>query len=199
MSEHFIAITLLRLLYCGHSLASTLFQPLANTAAFQPLANTAALDPSNNHLCTKGFIMAYLRIGQLSARTGINNETLRFYEARGLMGEPRRSDAGYRLYTEQDVKKAEFIVRAKKMGFGLKDIAELLSLRVERESSTCGEVKNLAESKLVEIEAKIKELECMKVALEQITEACCGGEESAVHCTILNALDQVEDVVRAAS
>jgi MerR family Zn(II)-responsive transcriptional regulator of zntA len=139
--------------------------------------------------------MGYLRIGQLSARTGINNETLRFYEARGLMSEPRRSDAGYRLYTEKDVRKAEFIVRAKKMGFALKDISELLSLRVEKESSTCGEVKDLAEAKLVEIEQKIDELQCMKGALEQITEACCGGEESAVHCTILNALDQIEDPV----
>jgi len=137
--------------------------------------------------------MGYLRIGQLSARTGINNETLRFYEARGLMSEPRRSDAGYRLYTEEDVRKAEFIVRAKKMGFALKDISELLSLRVERESSTCGEVKDLAEAKLVDIEQKIDELQCMKSALEQITEACCGGDESAVHCTILNALDQVDD------
>jgi MerR family Zn(II)-responsive transcriptional regulator of zntA len=139
--------------------------------------------------------MGYLRIGQLSARTGINNETLRFYEARGLMSNPRRSDAGYRLYTEEDVRKAEFIVRAKKMGFALKDISELLSLRVEKESSTCGEVKDLAEAKLVEIEQKINELQRMKGALEQITDACCGGEESAIHCTILNALDQIEDPV----
>ncbi len=136
--------------------------------------------------------MGYLRIGQLSARTGINNETLRFYEARGLMSEPRRSDAGYRLYTEADVKKAEFILRARKMGFGLKDISELLSLRVERESSTCAEVKDLAEAKLVEIAEKIEELLCMKSALQQITEACCGGEEPAIHCTILNALDQID-------
>jgi MerR family Zn(II)-responsive transcriptional regulator of zntA len=137
--------------------------------------------------------MGYLRIGQLSARTGINNETLRFYETRGLMSEPRRSDAGYRLYTNEDVRKAKFIVRARKMGFGLKEISELLSLRVERESSTCGEVKELAESKLVDIEEKIDELQRMKSALQQITEACCGGDESAVHCTILNALDPVED------
>jgi MerR family Zn(II)-responsive transcriptional regulator of zntA len=136
--------------------------------------------------------MSYLRIGQLSARTGINNETLRFYESRGLLSPPRRSDAGYRLYTEEDVRKAEFIIRAKRMGFALKDISELLSLRVERESSTCGEVKDLAEAKLVEIDQKIDELQRMKSALEQITEACCGGDEPAVHCTILNALDQVE-------
>jgi MerR family Zn(II)-responsive transcriptional regulator of zntA len=141
--------------------------------------------------------MAYLRIGQLAARTDMTNETLRFYESRGLLSEPRRSDAGYRLYTEADVRKVEFIVRAKRMGFGLKDIAELLSLRVERESSTCGEVKELAEAKLSEIEERIEELQRMKGALQQITVACCGGDEPAVHCTILNALDSVENPMPA--
>ena len=133
--------------------------------------------------------MTYLRIGDLSKRTATNNETLRFYESKGLIDEPRRSDAGYRLYTEEAVSRVNFIVRAKKMGFSLKEIMELLSLRVDREDRTCGEVKELAEHKLIDIHEKINELMRMKEALEQITEACCGGEESAVHCTILNALD----------
>ncbi|HJL60593.1 MAG TPA: Zn(2+)-responsive transcriptional regulator [Pseudomonadales bacterium] len=133
--------------------------------------------------------MSYLRIGDLSKRTQTNNETLRFYESKGLLEEPRRSDAGYRLCTEEAVSKVNFIVRAKRMGFSLKEIMELLSLRVGREESTCGEVKMMAEQKLEDIDQKICELMRMKGALEQITEACCGGEESAVHCTILNALD----------
>lgn len=133
--------------------------------------------------------MGYLRIGDLSKRTETNNETLRFYESKGLLDEPRRSDAGYRLYTEEAVSRVNFIVRAKRMGFSLKEITELLSLRVDREGSTCGEVKEMAEHKLVDIDRKISELIRMKEALEQITEACCGGEESAVHCTILNALE----------
>lgn len=134
--------------------------------------------------------MSYLRIGDLSKRTETNNETLRFYESKGLLDEPRRSDAGYRLYTEEAVSKVNFIVRAKRMGFSLKEVAELLSLRVDRESSTCGEVKIMAEQKLIDIDKKLEELNLMKTALEQITEACCGGETSAVHCTILNALDK---------
>jgi MerR family Zn(II)-responsive transcriptional regulator of zntA len=80
-------------------------------------------------------------------------------------------------------------MRAKKMGFSLKEIDELLSMRVTPEESTCGEVKELAENKLQVIDAKIAELERMKNALQQITDACCGGDESAIHCTILNALD----------
>ena len=133
--------------------------------------------------------MGYMRIGELAKLTATNNETLRFYETRGLLGEPRRSEAGYRLYTNAEVLRVQFIMRAKKMGFSLKEIDELLSMRVTREESTCGEVKDLAEKKLGEIEVKIAELNRMKGALQQITEACCGGEESAINCTILNALD----------
>jgi|TARA_B100001964_G_scaffold242293_2_gene316688 MerR family Zn(II)-responsive transcriptional regulator of zntA len=133
--------------------------------------------------------MGYLRIGELSAQTGTNNETLRFYESKGLMREPHRSEAGYRLYTQEDVRKVGFIVRAKRMGFSLREIGELLSLRVDREQSTCGDVKELAEAKLLDIDRKMQELVLMHNALQQITEACCGGDEPAVHCTILNALD----------
>lgn len=141
--------------------------------------------------------MSYLRIGDLSKRTHTNNETLRFYESKGLLDEPRRSEAGYRLYTEQAVSRVNFIVRAKRMGFSLKEVSELLSLRVDREDSTCGDVKELAEAKLADIEQKIAELKRMQGALQQITEACCGGDESAVHCTILNALDDQSSAVIA--
>ena len=137
-------------------------------------------------------LMGYLRIGELSKLAETNNETLRFYESKGLLEEPRRSDAGYRLYTKTDVQRVQFIMRARKMGFSLKEINELLSLRVTKEESTCGEVKELAENKLKVIEEKVAELNRMKGALQQITDACCGGDESAVHCTILNALDDGE-------
>ena len=133
--------------------------------------------------------MGYLRIGELAKLTETNNETLRFYESRGLLNEPRRSESGYRLYTQAEVLRVHFIVRAKRMGFSLKEIDELLSLRVDKELSTCAEVKELAEHKLQDIGKKIAELNRMKHALQQITDACCGGEEPAVHCTILNALD----------
>lgn len=133
--------------------------------------------------------MGYMRIGELSKLAETNNETLRFYESKGLLEEPRRSDAGYRLYTKSDVQRVQFIMRARRMGFSLKEIDELLSMRVTKEESTCGEVKDLAEKKLVVIDGKIAELNRMKGALQQITDACCGGDESAVHCTILNALD----------
>jgi len=133
--------------------------------------------------------MAYLKIGELAEATDTSAETLRFYEAEGLIPPPRRSDAGYRLYGAEDERRVHFIRRARAMGFSLKAVADLLSLQVDRQSSTCGEVKELAELKLAEIDERISELTKMKAALKQVTEACAGGEASALHCTILNALE----------
>ena len=132
--------------------------------------------------------MAYLKIGELAALTDTNNETLRFYESKALLDEPRRSGSGYRLYTEQDVERGQFVVRARKMGFSLKEIAELLTLQVDT-SATCGEVKELAEQKLADIAERLAELNRMKSALQQITDACCGGDVPAENCTILQALE----------
>jgi MerR family Zn(II)-responsive transcriptional regulator of zntA len=133
--------------------------------------------------------MGYMKIGELAQRTETSTETLRYYEVEGLLPAPRRSASGYRLYTEPDVGRVHFIRRARAMDFSLKEIGELLSLQVEKEVTTCGEVKSFAEHKLAEIDRKIVELEKMKAALKQITETCAGGQASAVHCTILNALE----------
>ena len=130
-----------------------------------------------------------MRIGILAAETGTNVETLRYYESKGLIPEPRRSDSGYRLYSSVDVGRVIFIRRARSMGFSLKETGELLSLRVEKEAATCGEVKSLAEKKLRLIDEKILELSKMKTALEQVTNDCAGGKVPAVHCTILGALE----------
>ena len=133
--------------------------------------------------------MGYMRIGALAAETATTVETLRYYEAEGLIPEPRRSVSGYRLYSAKDMRRVSFIRRARGMGFSLKETAELLSLQVEKEAATCGEVKSLANKKLIVIDEKIAELNKMKAALQQVTEACVGGQESAVHCTILGALE----------
>ena len=98
--------------------------------------------------------MSFLKIGELAGFTGTNNETLRFYKTKGLLTTPRRSGAGYRLFTQNDVDQVRFIVRARRMGFTLKEVAELLSLQVEKASATCGEVKELAELKLQYIDER---------------------------------------------
>ncbi|MBL4866820.1 MAG: Zn(2+)-responsive transcriptional regulator [Pseudomonadales bacterium] len=117
-------------------------------------------------------------------------ETLRYYEKQGLVDSPSRTDAGYRLYSERAIQQIEFIISAKNLGFSLKDIQELLNLRVDKENHTCEEVKTLAEGKLEEIEDRIKELSRIQNALKQVIDTCCGGPESADKCSILSALEQ---------
>lgn len=130
-----------------------------------------------------------LKIGQLAKRTGCSIETLRYYEREGLIPPPARGANGYRYYQLDSVSRVNFILRAKQLGFSLRDIGELLSIQVSKESSTCAEVKDIAEHKLEEIDHKLRELKRMQKALRQISDACCGGPLPAEHCTILQALE----------
>ena len=130
-----------------------------------------------------------MKIGELSKQTGFQVETLRYYEKQGLLTPVTRSAAGYREYDDASLKQLQFIQQAKSVGFSLKEITELLSLRVDRDQHSCSEVKTIAENKLSQIENKITELSKMRDALYVITAACCGGTEPATSCTILNALD----------
>ena len=130
-----------------------------------------------------------MRIGELSKETGFQVEILRYYEKQGLLAPVARAASGYREYDQSSLKQLRFIQQAKSVGFSLNEISELLTLRVDPDQHSCGEVKTIAEQKLQQIESKILELEKMRNALHVITEACCGGEEPATSCTILSALD----------
>ncbi len=135
-----------------------------------------------------------MRIGELSKSTGFQVETLRYYEKQGLLSPVSRSESGYREYNKDSLKQLQFIRQAKSVGFSLKEITELLTLRVERDQHSCGDVKSIAEQKIIQIDSKINELDKMRKALHKITGACCGGPEPATSCTILNALDGAVEV-----
>lgn len=90
--------------------------------------------------------MESLTTGQLARKAHVNVETLHYYERRGLMPEPPRRESGYRQYSEGDVARIQFIKRAQDLRFSLKEIAELLSLRVDPHT-TCADVKKKAEVK----------------------------------------------------
>jgi len=130
-----------------------------------------------------------MKIGELSKNAGFKVETLRYYEKQGLLSPVARTDSGYREYDKDSLKQLKFIKQAKSVGFSLNEISELLTLRVERDQHSCGDVKQIAEQKIEQIESKINELDKMRKALHKITDACCGGPEPATSCTILNALD----------
>lgn len=130
-----------------------------------------------------------IKIGLLAKRSHVSVETLRFYESEGLLAPKQRSTTGYRLYSADDERKLHFILHAKKIGFSLHEIKRLLSLRTHKDSHTCEEVKSYTGAKMQEIEAKIDDLQKMQHALGNLFHACCGGNESAENCTILNSLD----------
>ena len=130
-----------------------------------------------------------IKIGELAKRAQISVEALRYYETAMLLSPKQRSHSGYRLYSAQDEQRLHFILHAKKIGFSLEEIKQLLSLRTHRDSHTCEDVKSYTGAKMDEIESKILDLQKMQRALSSLYHACCGGEESAENCTILNSLD----------
>jgi len=130
--------------------------------------------------------MKPLTIGQLAKKAQVNVETVRYYERRGLLPEPPRKESGYRQYSENDVSRLLFIKRAQTLGFTLKEILELLNLRVDPDT-TCGDVKRRAEAKIGDIEQKILALQKMKKALAKLA-STCRGRGPTRECPILEML-----------
>jgi MerR family copper efflux transcriptional regulator len=131
----------------------------------------------------------------VARRAGVGVETVRFYEREGLLEEPPRRASGYRQYSEQVVTRLRFIKRAQRLGFSLKEISELLQLRVDAQTS-CEEVKLRTETKLAEVERKLVELQRMRHALLQV-HSLCTGQGPTGRCPMLEALDQQEPLDQA--
>ena len=131
--------------------------------------------------------MEALTISQVAKQAGVNIETVRFYERQGLIPEPPRRASGYRQYSSDFVKRIQFIKRAQTLGFSLKEITELLDLRIEPDTA-CDEVRNRAEQKVEAIEKKIETLVRMKRVLNELIVAC-NHRELTSECPILITLD----------
>lgn len=130
-----------------------------------------------------------LKISELSTRTGLSAHTLRYYEKHGLISASERSKAGYRFYSDTDVRRVEFVRTARHIGFSLSDISQLLSIRVDKSSHSCKEVTDITSAKLEEVNTRIVELQTMQQTLQILLESCCGGPENATHCSIMEALE----------
>lgn len=131
--------------------------------------------------------MESMTIGKLAREVGVGVETIRYYERRGLIEEPPRRESGYRQYPQDTVQRLRFIRRAKELGFTLKEIRELLALRLDP-GTTCGDVRRRAEAKIGDIEEKIRTLRRMKEALQKLTLAC-SGHGPLSECPILEAME----------
>lgn len=129
-------------------------------------------------------------IGQLAKAAGVGVETVRFYEREGLLVEPPRRRSGYRQYPREAIARVRFIRRAKDLGFTLKEIAELLALRIAPDKS-CADVRAIANAKIADVEAKIHDLTRIKGALETLARACRGKGPTS-ECPILDAIVQTE-------
>lgn len=127
--------------------------------------------------------------GEIAEKTGVNPETLRYYERKELIPKPARSDGGFRLYDDSYVDRLHFIKRAKHLGFTLEEIKGLLELRVDDEA-TCQDVKIQANEKIDEIEAKIQDLERIRDALSTLAAQCEGGRGPTSQCPILDEIIQ---------
>lgn len=128
-----------------------------------------------------------LKTGQLAARAGVNVQTLRYYERRGLLKSPARRPSGYREYHPDALRVVRFIKRSQELGFTLAEVEELLRLREDRRGS-CRDVRAAAQVKIDSIERKIQSLRAMKRALCVLV-ASCRRDSSTRECPILETLD----------
>jgi MerR family mercuric resistance operon transcriptional regulator len=132
--------------------------------------------------------MKSLTIGHLADASGVNLETVRYYERRGLLPKPPRSASGYRLFPIEAAQRLRFIHRAKELGFSLKEIGELLSLRVSPRTTSAG-IRAKAEAKIADIQSRIRSLESMEKTLRKLAKSCPGCGPIA-KCPILESLDR---------
>ena len=133
-----------------------------------------------------------MTIGEVAIQAGVNTQTIRFYERKGLVLPDSRSRSGYRKYTDDAVRRVRFIRHAQEIGFSLREIAGLLSLQVT-EGSTCTDVRRQAEAKIQEVDAKLLKLRNMRAALVKLV-AQCEDELPVTDCPIIEALEEVAEI-----
>jgi len=132
--------------------------------------------------------MENLTISKTAREAGVGVETIRFYERRGLIEQPLKPlGGGYRIYSNEVIKQIRFIRHAQELGFSLREIEELLTLRANP-SSDCADVRERATEKLAEVERKIAQLKKMETALNKVITAC-PSQGALDGCSIIEAME----------
>lgn len=126
-----------------------------------------------------------LTIGGVARRTGMNIETIRFYEKKRLLSPPPRSAGGHRLYSPQAVRRLGFIKRSRELGFTLAEVTELLAI-VDREQVSCEQAKQIADRHVAAVRGKIADLEQIEMTLNELIEQC--SSKNVPECPIIDAL-----------
>jgi MerR family mercuric resistance operon transcriptional regulator len=131
--------------------------------------------------------MEKITIGKLAEKSGVGVETVRFYQRKELLREPKAS-SGFRTYSEEDAQRIVFIKRAQDLGFTLSEVKELLELNT-KPRVTCGTVKSKTTAKIKEIEEKIADLNRMKTSLEKLASACDASQDNIKQYKVQECFD----------
>jgi MerR family transcriptional regulator, mercuric resistance operon regulatory protein len=128
-----------------------------------------------------------MRTSEVAAAAGVNAETLRYYERRGLLAEPVRGDSGYRAYGPHAVRVVRFVKEAQRLGFTLDEVTSLLELGAGGPES-CDAVREMAGARLAELELKIRTLESMRHSLQRLV-ATCSRPRAQRDCPLLQSIE----------
>lgn len=126
-----------------------------------------------------------MNIGEAATAAGISAKMIRHYEQTGLVSAAVRTDSGYRQYSERDVSVLRFIRQARRLGFSMQQIADLLGLWSDRGRASRS-VKEVARRHLTDLAGKMREMAVMQAALERLVASCHGSDDP--HCAILEEL-----------
>jgi Cu(I)-responsive transcriptional regulator len=126
-----------------------------------------------------------MNIGQAAEQSGVSAKMIRHYESIGLVERARRTDGGYRIYTDNDVHTLRFIRRARDLGFSMKEIAQLVGLWRNRRRAS-GDVRRVAQQHITDLDQKIAELQAMRRTLTELMQHCHGDRRP--ECPILDDL-----------
>jgi DNA-binding transcriptional MerR regulator len=132
-----------------------------------------------------------MTIGTLSKESGVSADALRFYEREGLLAPASKTEAGYRKYDADAVRRVRFIRHAQQCGFTLSEIQELLNLR-RVDGACCSDVRRHAVEKRLRLAAKIRAMQAMSAVLDRLIAECADGNLSLDVCPILAALERVD-------
>lgn len=124
----------------------------------------------------------------LSQAAGVNQQTIRYYERRGLIPKPPRTTSGYRMFPPDTLRRLPFIRQAQPLGFTLREIRALLDLRM-RPGVSCADIRGRTREKVSEIQSKIETLRRMEAALARLANRC-RGRGPVEECPILDAMDE---------
>jgi Hg(II)-responsive transcriptional regulator len=113
----------------------------------------------------------WVRTSEVAAQAHVNTQTLRYYERRGLLPEPARTQSGYRDYTSDAVRVVRFVKRAQQLGFSLDDIEDLLHLAAAG-ATACDEARTLARTRIADLQQRIQELAGTRDALARLVDTC---------------------------